>query len=220
MKIEIKNLTKKFKNNIVLDDINLNLESGKIYAFVGRNGSGKSVLLKLISGYYKPTSGYILFDGKKLNYDLKIPPSTRCLIENPKFIPSISGYENLKLLADINKKINKEDIYNTLNKVNLYSEKDKLYHKYSLGMKQKLGIAQVLMENPNIIILDEPFNGIENDTVMKIRQILLNEKQKNKIIIIASHIKEDIENFADVIYKFDNGKIYIYEKNRNDKLSL
>lgn len=207
MKIEVKNLEKSFNKNVILKDVNLSFENGNIYGIVGRNGTGKTVLLKMICGYYKPTKGEILFDNKKLGIDMKIPPSTRCLIENPTFIPTLSGYDNLKLLANIQKKIGKEEIERTLKDVNLYSEKDKLFYKYSLGMKQKLGIAQVLMENPDVIILDEPFNAIEDESIDKIRNILLAEKKKGKIIIFASHIKEDIELLADYIYEVKDAHI-------------
>lgn len=207
MKIELKNVSKKYKDNIVLNNINLEMESGHIYGFVGRNGSGKTVLLKLICGFINPTEGIIKFDGKELYKDIKLPPNLRCLIENPSFLPMMSGYDNLKLLADITKKVGKKEIEETLKNVNLYSEKDKTYHKYSLGMKQKLGIAQVLMENPDIIVLDEPFNGIEDESIDKIRKVLLEEKQKGKIILIASHIKEDMDILADYVYEVKGGSI-------------
>lgn len=217
MKIELKNITKKFKNNEILKNINLEFNSGKIYGFVGRNGSGKTVLLKIICGFYKPNSGEVLYNGKNINTELEFPPSTRTLIENPKFLPMLTGYQNLELLANIQKKIGKKEIEEALRKVNLYDEKEKKYHKYSLGMKQKLGIAQVLMENPEVIILDEPFNGIEQDSVEKIRKILLEEKKKGKIILLATHIKDDIDILCDEIYTVDDCKVKgIKEKNKND----
>ena len=207
MKIELKNISKKYKDVTVLSDINVVFESGKIYGFIGRNGSGKSVLLKMICSFYTPTTGEILFDGENIIKEKKFPPSTRALIEKPNFIPDLTGYENLELLASIQNKIGKEDILKSLDDVNLIAEKDKKYSKYSLGMKQKLGIAQVIMEDPKIMILDEPFNGIEEKTADKLRELLKSEAKKDKIIIIASHIKEDIENLCDVIYKFDEGKM-------------
>ncbi len=207
MKIELKNVSKKYKDVTVLSDINVVFESGKIYGFIGRNGSGKSVLLKMICSFYTPTTGEILFDGENIIKEKKFPPSTRALIEKPNFIPDLTGYENLELLASIQNKIGKEEILKSLDDVNLIAEKDKKYSKYSLGMKQKLGIAQVIMEDPKIMILDEPFNGIEEKTADKLRELLKSEAKKDKIIIIASHIKEDIENLCDVIYKFDEGKM-------------
>jgi len=207
MKLEVKKISKKFGNNEVLHDVNINMESGKVYGFIGRNGSGKSVLLKIICGFYMPTEGTILLDDDNYIERNSFPKDTRALIEKPNFLPDLTGLENLELLASIQNKIGKKEILETVDKVNLSSEIDKKYSKYSLGTKQKLGIAQVLMEDPKIIILDEPFNGVEDETVNKMRNILKEEKKKDKIIIIASHIKEDIEILADVVYKVDGGKV-------------
>lgn len=173
MKIEVKNVSKQFDNNQILENINMTFESGKIYGLVGRNGSGKSILLKMICGFYKPTSGNILFDGEDVIQKGAFPPSTRCLIERPVFLDDLTGFENLKILADIQKTITDQDIIDTLEKVNLIEEKDKKYYKYSLGMKQKLGVAQVLMENPKIMIFDEPFNGIDEASVDNMKNIEL-----------------------------------------------
>lgn len=207
MKIEVKNVRKDFKKINVLHDLNITFESGKIYGLIGRNGSGKSVFLKMICGFYEPTEGEILFDGVNIIKEKTFPSNTRALIEKPCFLPDLTGLENLQLLASIQKKINSDDINKTLKDVNLYDERNKKYSQYSLGMKQKLGIAQVLMENPEVIILDEPFNGIENSTAEKLRKLLLNEKKNGKIIIVASHIKEDIEILVDELYEFDGGTI-------------
>lgn len=206
MKLEIKNVEKKFNSNYVLNDINLTMENGKIYGFVGRNGSGKTVLLKLICGFYKPTDGEILLDGYNYIKNNEYPKNTGALIENPSFLPYLSGYDNLKLLADINKKIKKEDIDNILKLVNLYDDRNKIVFKYSLGMKQKLGIAQAIMENQDLIILDEPFNGVEKESASKIRDYLKTIKE-NKIIIISTHVSEDLDNFVDVVYKIEDGRI-------------
>ncbi len=207
MKIEIKNVSKKFKKVTVLEDVNMTLHSGKIYGLIGRNGSGKSVLLKMICGFYEPNNGQILFDGVNFIAKKSFPPSMRTLIEKPNFLSDLTGLENLQLLANIQKKINKEQIIETLKKVKLDNDMNKKYNEYSLGMKQKLGIVQVLMEEPKIMIFDEPFNGIEDETAMIIRNILLEEKKKDKLIIIASHIKEDIELLCDEVYHVDGGKI-------------
>lgn len=208
MKIEIKNVSKKFKKNVVLNNVNASFESGYIYGLSGRNGSGKSVFLKLLCGLYKPTTGEILFDYKKYDKDNLYLLNMRALIEKPNFFPELTGYENLELLAKIQNKIGKAEIEETLKNVNLYEEKDKKYSEYSLGMKQKLGIAQVLMEDPDIIILDEPFNGIEANSVVKISNILKEEKKKGKLIIISTHIKEDLDNLSDCIYYFDAGEVH------------
>jgi len=204
MKIKISDLSKYFKKIKILENINLEFDDGKIYGIIGRNGSGKSVFLKMICGFYCPNSGEILFDDFNAIKNESYPPSTRALIEKPNFISDLSGYDNLELLANIQKKIGEKEIIETLKNVNLFEDKDKKYSEYSLGMKQKLGIAQVLMENPKIIILDEPFNGIEEKTVIKLRELLLKKKKEGHLIILASHLKEDMEQLADEIYMFDN----------------
>lgn len=207
MKFEIKNLTKKFKDVTIIDDVSITFNSGKIYGIVGRNGSGKSVFLKILCSFYNSTSGTILQDGFDYISNNSFPKNTRALIEKPDFVSELSGYENLKLLTSIENKIGDEEIEKVLKDVNLYEEKDKKYHKYSLGMKQKLGIAQVLMENPDVLILDEAFNGIEESSVKKIKKILIEEKKKGKLIIITSHIKDDIMELSDEIYEFNEGKL-------------
>ena len=212
MKLEIKNLSKTFGDNIVLQDINLTLTGGKIYGFIGRNGSGKSVLLKMICGFYTPTTGKILLNDYDYTSENAFPNNTRALIEKPKFLPDLTGLENLELLASVQNKIGTKEIKEWLEKLNLTKEANKKYCKYSLGTKQKLGIAQVLMENPDLIILDEPFNGVENDTANRIRSLLIEEKKKNKIILIASNIKEDITSLADTVYEIDGGKILLNQE--------
>ncbi len=207
MKIEVKQVSKEFKKQMVLKDINVTFESGNIYGLIGRNGSGKSVFLKLLCALYCPTKGEILFDGENVIKEKKFPPSTGALIEKPSFIGDLTGFENLKLLASIQKKIGEDEINAILKKVELYEEKDKKYSKYSLGMKQKLGIAQALMEDPDIIILDEPFSGVEDETARSLRNLLLEEKKKGKLIIVATHMKEDLEKLATVTYRFQNGRM-------------
>lgn len=204
MKIKIENLTKEFKDSLILNDINLEFQEGKVYGLVGPNGSGKSVLLKIICAFYMPTQGKVLIDGVNYNDGNNFPPNLRALIDKPSFIPDLSGFENLKLLANIQNLINDDDIINTLKIVNLYEEKDKKFYKYSMGMKQKLGIASVLMEDPKIMILDEPFNGIDDKSKSKLFEYLAKIK-KNKIIIISSHIVEEIQKVCDEVYYFENG---------------
>lgn len=207
MKIEIKKVSKKFKDIEVLKNVSMTLESGHIYGFTGHNGSGKTVLLKLICAFLEPTTGEILFDGKNVIKENSFPPSTRALIEKPNFLSDLTGYENLELLARIQNIIGEKEIEDTLKKVGLEEDKDKLYYKYSLGMKQKLGIAQVLMEDPEILILDEPFNGLDENSIKNIRKNLLKEKEKGKLIILAIHDKEDIKVLCDEIYKFNDGTV-------------
>lgn len=202
MKIEVKNVSKEFKKVMVLHDVNVTFEEGKIYGLVGRNGSGKSVFLKMLCGFYTPSSGEILYDGINFIKEQTFPPETRALIEKPDFISDLTGYENLELLAQIQGKIGREEIVEVLKKLHLEKDMDKKFSKYSLGMKQKLGLAQVLMEDPKVMILDEPFNGIEDETVEELRNLLLEEKKRGKIIVLATHIKDDIEKIVDELYKF------------------
>ena len=207
MKIKVDSVEKEFKKVTVLTNVNMQFESGKIYGLIGRNGTGKTVLLKMLCGFYIPTNGTITFNDINYIKNREFPRNVGALIENPSFLPDLTGFENLKLLSMIQKKIDDNQIIDTLKLVNLYEEKDKKYSKYSLGMKQKLGIAQAIMENPEIIILDEPFSGIEKETVEKLKQVFLNLKKENKIIILSSHIKQDIDDLADVIYEFDGGSV-------------
>ena len=207
MEIAVKNLTKSFKGIKILNNVNITFKSKKIIALVGRNGSGKSVLLKLLCGLYLPTEGEILFDNINYNLNEEYPPNTRALIEKPTFMDELTGFENLKLLAKIQNLISDKEINEALKIVNLYDDKDKKFKHYSLGMKQKLGIAQVIMENPDVMIFDEPFNGIEKRTAEKLRKYLKEKKEEGKLIIIATHIKEDVEELADLVYEVDDGNV-------------
>ena len=178
MIIDIKNVSKKFNGNYVLNDVSMHLESGNIYGFSGRNGSGKSVLLKIITGLYLASSGSIFLNDREIDYKKEFIPNIGVLIDGPKFFSNLTGLENLKILANINSKIGEKEILEALEIVNLTKEKDKKYSKYSLGMKQKLGIASAIMEDPELLILDEPFNGIEDASVLKIKNYLKSIKDK------------------------------------------
>lgn len=210
MEIVIRNLSKKFKDNLVLDNVNLKFESGNIYGFVGENGSGKSVLLKLICSFYIPSNGEILIDNINYCDNSSFPNNLRAFIDIPSFYPEKTGFENLKILAKIQNKINDEKIIETLKIVNLYEEKDKKFYEYSMGMKQKLGIASVIMEDPKIMIFDETFNGVDEKSKEKIIDHLKKIKNK-KIIIVSSHIKEDINKLCDQLYYFEKGTIKLNE---------
>lgn len=209
MTIDVKNVTKRFGKDEIIKGITKTFESNKIYGLCGYNGSGKSVLLKLICGFYVPTSGEILYDDINLNNSNEYCNNIRALIEKPNFFPDLTGYENLKLLANINKKISDKDILDALEIVNLIPNKDKRYSKYSLGMKQKLGIAQAIMEKTDFIILDEPFNGIERDTVINIINYLKSLKVEGKTIIITSHIKEELDGLVDEIINMEDGRLVL-----------
>lgn len=206
-KIEIKNVYKTIGRQEILNDINLNFESPNIYGIVGRNGSGKTVLIKCICGFMKVTSGEVIVNGKKIGYDCEFIENTGFIIENPGFLDRYSGLKNLKYLASIKKIASDEQIKACMKMVGLEIECDKAVGKYSLGMRQRLGIAQAIMEYPDILILDEPMNGLDNSGVEEIKKILLNLKREGKLIIIISHNREDINFLCDKVYEMDGGKI-------------
>lgn len=206
-KLIVENIHKKFKNEIVLEDISFELCEGEILGIIGRNGSGKTVLLKIICGLLSSDNGKVIYNDKIIGKDCDFPENVGAIIETPSFMKFSSGYKNLKYLADINSKIGKAEIYNAMEQVGLDPSSKKWVVKYSLGMKQRLGIAQAIMENPDLIVLDEPMNGIDKDAVDKMRNYLLEQKKAGKIILLASHIKEDIELLCDKVIELDKGRI-------------
>lgn len=203
--IKIENVTLKIKENLILNNINVEFEKGKIHGLIGRNGSGKTMLMKCICGFVKPTSGEIFVRGKKVGKDFDFPPDVGIIIETPGFIPYYSGLKNLKLLAVLNKKIGVDEVKNAMQKVGLDPELKRHVRKYSLGMRQRLGLAQAIMENPDILILDEPFNGLDKDGVCDMREYLLDFKAQGKTILIASHSAEDISVLCDTVCEMDKG---------------
>lgn len=205
--IEIKHASKRFKNEQVLDDINLYLSDNRIYGFVGRNGSGKSVLFKMICGYMYADQGEIVVNGKVIGKDVDFPEKLGALIETPGFIWYQSGYANLLYLAKIRNQISKEKVKETIRLVGLDPESKKWVGKYSLGMRQRLGIAQAIMEDPDILILDEPMNGLDEAGVEDMRKLLLEYKKDGRIILITSHNKEDINALCDEVYYLKSGRI-------------
>lgn len=205
--IEIKNLTKKFKDFTALNDISVNFEKGKIHGLIGRNGSGKTVLMKCVCGIVPPTSGEIKVHGKRIGKDTDIPQNIGVIIETPGFLPGYSAYNNLKFLAVIKNKIGKEEIREAIKSVGLNPDDKKKVGKYSLGMRQRLGLAQAIMENPDLLILDEPMNGLDKDGVKDMRQYLLDLKAQGKTILIASHSAEDIDVLCDTVHDMDKGVI-------------
>lgn len=188
--ITVKNVTMKFKGQVVLNDINIDFEMGKIYGIIGRNGSGKTVLLKCICGLLLPTAGTVTVNDKIIGRDVDFPENTGFIIENPAFLQNYSALKNLKYLASIKGKIDEQTIRTFIKLVGLNPDDKKAVGKYSLGMRQRLGIAQALMENPDIIILDEPMNALDNVGGDEIRQVILKMRDRGKLIIIASHIRE------------------------------
>ena len=189
--IQIKNLTKCFGETKVLDKINVNFDRGHIYGIIGRNGSGKSMLMKCICGLVVPTSGEIIIDNKKLGTDIDLPENLAGIIEEPGFLENYSAYKNLQFLSMIKNKIGKEEIIQTLKSVRLDPYSKLHVGKYSMGMKQRLGIAQAIMEKPEILILDEPMNGVDNDGVMEMRKLFINLREEGTMIIIAIAIRTD-----------------------------
>lgn len=205
--IEISNYKKVIKGNTILNDINLNLEKGKCYGFIGRNGSGKSMLFKAICGLIKATEGKISVNSKVIGKDVDFPENVGSLIEYPGFLENLSGYKNLKYLAEIQNKISDDRIKEVIELVDLDYNDKRPVKKYSLGMKQRLGIAQAIMENPNIIILDEPMNGLDKSGVKIVRELISSLKTKENIILIASHNSDDIDILCDEVFEMDRGEI-------------
>ena len=205
--ISVRNVSKSFRESKALDAVSVEFEAGKIHGIIGRNGSGKTVLFKCICGLMYPDSGEIEVEGKRIGKDVDIPQNVGAIIEAPGFLPTFSGYKNLSFLANINRKIKKEEILQALELVGLGNTGKKHVGKYSLGMRQRLGIAQAIMENPDILVLDEPMNGLDNRGVDDIRALLLSLKEKGKTILLASHNREDIAYLCDTVHEMDGGHI-------------
>lgn len=210
IQIEIKNVTKIIKHNTVIDNVSLTVNSGKITGLKGVNGSGKTMLMRLISGLILPTSGEIIIDGETLGKDITFPRSIGTLIENPAFLDNYSGFQNLKLLASIQGKISDEEIREAIIDVELNPDDKKKFRKYSLGMKQRLGIAAAVMEHPDIIILDEPTNALDSDGVQMVKRILQKEKERGALILISCHDLDILKELSDVIYLMNVGRLSSY----------
>lgn len=207
--IEIKNLNKKFKEVTVLKDITINFEVGKIHGVIGRNGSGKTLLFKCICGLLPMTSGEIIVQGKSVGKDVDIPKNIGIIIESPGFLLNYSGYKNLLLLSKINKIIGKEEIIESMKLVGLDPSSKKHVGKYSLGMRQRLGIAQAIMEKNSILILDEPMNGLDKDGLKDMRELLKKLRDEGRTILIASHSTEDIDILCDTVCEMDKGVLEV-----------
>lgn len=203
--IKVEHVSKQFGKEQVLRDVNICFEAGKIHGLVGRNGCGKTVLLRIICGLYRPTSGTVCVNGQYVGRDVEFPASTGILIESPGFIPYYSGYKNLKILADLNSGTTDERVRSALALVGLSADAKKSVGKYSLGMRQKLGIAQALMENPQLLILDEPMNGLDNKGVADMRRLFKELRREGKTILLASHNPLDIDELCDTVCEMDAG---------------
>lgn len=205
--ILVENITKTYSKHVVLKDINANFESCKVHGIVGENGSGKSVLFKIICGLIPPDSGRVIINGKTININNHHTFSIGMIINSPGFLPNYGGLQNLSFFAKIKKRVGKDKIIHTMKAVGLEPELRKSVGKYSLGMKQRLGIAQAIMENPKIIILDEPFNGLDKKGVEEIKKIIIKLKQNDTTIFLASHNESDIQELCDDVYEMDGGKL-------------
>ena len=204
-KIELIHVTKKFGQELVLKEVNLTLEQGRVYGIVGNNGSGKTVLMKCICGFLIPTTGLIRVFGSSIGQDVDFPESLGVIIETPGFLTNLTGRKNLEILAGMRRKIGPAEVQQVLEKVGLDPALKKPVANYSLGMRQRLGIAQAIMEDPKLLILDEPFNGLDKHGVWEIRKLLLELKEEGKTILLASHNEEDIRILCDEVYEMDGG---------------
>jgi len=207
MNIKISHVSKTIKNNPVIKDISMELQSGAVYGFKGINGSGKTMLMRLISGLIRPTQGEISMNGKILGKDISFPNSIGVFLENPAFLDAYSGFNNLKLLASIKSVASDEDIRNTLLRVGLDPDSNKKYKKYSLGMKQRLGIAAAIMEKPEIVILDEPTNSLDEDGVDLVKHIVRNEKERGALVIVSCHDEEILKGMSDEVFLLEQGRL-------------
>lgn len=203
--IEVKNINLTIGKNHILKNVSVSFEKGMIHGLIGRNGSGKTMLIKCICGFVMPDEGEITVGGKRIGKDTDFPESMGIIIETPGFIPYYSGYRNLKLLAGLNNKIGREEICKSMERVGLDPGLKRHVGKYSLGMRQRLGLAQAVMENPELLILDEPMNGLDKEGVRDMRKYLLEIKQQKKTILIASHSAEDIDVLCDTVCEMDKG---------------
>lgn len=205
--IRVEAVSKVFGKDVVLEDVNLSFYQGKIYGIVGNNGSGKTVLMKCICGFYLPSKGSVYVENKKIGVEVDFPKHIGVIIETPGFLGGLTGRKNLGILANVRHRITKHEIGQVLQRVGLEPNLKKSVSKYSLGMRQRLGIAQAIMEEPNILILDEPFNGLDKHGVAEIRNLLLELKEQGKCILLASHNEKDIQMLCDQVIELDGGEV-------------
>ncbi|MDE6852454.1 MAG: ABC transporter ATP-binding protein [Lachnospiraceae bacterium] len=207
--IEIRNVNLTIGKTPILKNVTVGFEAGRIHGLIGRNGSGKTMLMKCICGFIRPTSGEIIVDDKKVGTDIDFPGNMGIIIETPGFIPYYSGYRNLKLLASLRNNIGKDEIIYAMRKVGLDPDLKRHVKKYSLGMRQRLGLAQAIMENPDILILDEPMNGLDKGGVEDMRNYLIEFRKNGKTILIASHSSEDISMLCDTVSEMEKGVLSV-----------
>ncbi len=205
--VEIEHVTKKFGSDVVLKDINISMEEGRVYGICGNNGSGKTVLMKCICGFLPVSSGVVRVAGEVVGVTVDFPESMGVIIETPGFLMNLSGIRNLEILAGLRGVISKGGIRAAMEQAGLDPDLKKAVSKYSLGMRQRLGIAQAIMEDPRLLVLDEPFNGLDKHGVNDIRALLLELKKQGKTILLASHNSEDIRILCDQVFEMDGGRI-------------
>lgn len=205
--IEINHLTKKIHKNLVLQDVTMKMYSGKIYGLQGINGSGKTMLMRAIIGFIRPSSGTVLINDKILGKDIEFPESIGFLLETPSFLDRYSGFDNLKILADIKRDLSEQEIRETISQVGLEPYDKKKYRKYSLGMKQRLGIAAAIMGEPDIVILDEPTNALDTEGVGMVKTILAQQKERGALVIISCHDLNLLKEISDEVFLLEDGKI-------------
>ena len=217
--VRLEDYFKSFKSSEVLKNINLTLESGKVIGLKGKNGSGKTMLMRAISGLILPTSGKVYINDKELGRQISFPPSIGILIENPSFISNYTGFKNLKILASIQNRISDDEIRDAIRKVGLDPDDKRTFKKYSLGMKQRLGIAAAIMERPDIVILDEPINALDEAGAGLIKGLLDELKANGSLIIIACHDTEELNYLSDEIYEIYDGEITGHIEHPDEKVS-
>lgn len=207
MKLYAENVNKTIRRRRILCDVNLELQGGTVYGFIGRNGSGKTMLFRALSGLIRLDSGIVSLDGQVLHRDFSVPPSLGIVLENAGLYPDLTGLENLKYLAKLNRRIGTEEIREAISRVGLDPDDRRVYGKYSLGMKQRLAIAQAVMESPDVIMLDEPTNALDETGVEDVRRIILEERDRGALILLASHSKEDIRLLSDHVFRIEQGYV-------------
>lgn len=212
MELVLDNVSKTLKRSNIISGVSLKLSGGHIYGLRGYNGSGKTMLMRLMAGLLRPTTGTVSIDGKCLGIDIDFPPSLGLFLENPAFLPNYTGLENIRLIASLRSVAGEEQIRSAISRVGLNPDDKRKYRKYSLGMKQRLGIACAVFEAPDILLLDEPTNALDADGITLVRNIISSEKRRGALIVIASHDREQLDVLADVIYTVEHGRITGEEK--------
>ena len=215
MAIVVQGVSKDFKEETVLKNVTRSFERGRIHGIVGNNGSGKTVLMKCICGFLFPTRGTVTVNGLRVGIDTDFPPDMGIIIETPGFLPNLTGIRNLEILASLNRKIGLEKIGDSIRRVGLDPHLKKPVSKYSLGMRQRLGIAQAIMENPSLLILDEPFNGLDKSGVLEMRKLIMGLKTEGKTILLASHNQSDIDELCDTVCEMDAGVMRMVREDRD-----